>query len=143
MTTAEMLAEYNSLTGKNTSKFASRAKGEEQLLAARIAQQPTQPVEEPKMEKQEQKATDPTRSAATAATWTNKEIATSRAVRTNVSVGEYGIYRSVASAFKKLGLPMSKHIDFRAQLKKDGEATFEHEGESFVFNVVKQEELAV
>lgn len=35
MTTAEMLAEYNALTGKTVTKFASRARGEAQLENAR------------------------------------------------------------------------------------------------------------
>lgn len=37
MTTAEMVAEYNKLTGKETKKFATRATGERQLNDARIA----------------------------------------------------------------------------------------------------------
>lgn len=35
MTTAEMIAEYNALTGKNVKKFSSRAAGEKQLEKAR------------------------------------------------------------------------------------------------------------
>ena len=35
MTTAEMIAEYNALTGKSTKKFSSRAAGERQLASAR------------------------------------------------------------------------------------------------------------
>ena len=35
MTAAEMIAEYNALTGKSTKKFSSRAAGERQLAAAR------------------------------------------------------------------------------------------------------------
>lgn len=40
MTTAEMVAEYNTLTGKSIKKFSSRAAGEKQLAAARAANQP-------------------------------------------------------------------------------------------------------
>lgn len=35
MTTAEMIAEFNELTGKSTKKFSSRAAGEKQLTSAR------------------------------------------------------------------------------------------------------------
>lgn len=37
MTTAELVAEYNALTGKSIKKFSSRAAGEKQVLAAREA----------------------------------------------------------------------------------------------------------
>lgn len=37
LTTAEMVAEYNTLTGKSIKKFSSRAAGEKQLAAARAA----------------------------------------------------------------------------------------------------------
>lgn len=37
MTTQEMIAEYNKLTGKNIKKFSSRAAGEAQLAKARAA----------------------------------------------------------------------------------------------------------
>jgi hypothetical protein len=40
MTTEELLAEYNDLTGRKTTKFASRSKGEQQVLAARKAASP-------------------------------------------------------------------------------------------------------
>jgi len=55
MTTAEMLAEYNALTGKSVKKFSSRAAGEKQLAAARNAanqaalfgsSEPSEPVAE-------------------------------------------------------------------------------------------------
>jgi len=46
MTTAEMVAEYNALTGKSIKKFSSRAAGEKQLTAVRAAQpQPQQEVD--------------------------------------------------------------------------------------------------
>lgn len=45
LTTAEMVAEYNTLTGKSIKKFSSRAAGEKQLAAARAANQPQQQEE--------------------------------------------------------------------------------------------------
>lgn len=44
MTTAEMVAEYNALTGKSIKKFSSRAAGERQLTAARAAQPQQEPT---------------------------------------------------------------------------------------------------
>lgn len=42
LTTAEMVAEYNTLTGKSIKKFSSRAAGEKQLASVRAAHQPQQ-----------------------------------------------------------------------------------------------------
>ena len=50
MTTAEMVAEYNALTGKSIKKFSSRAAGEKQLASARAAHQPATPKKEEKVE---------------------------------------------------------------------------------------------
>lgn len=44
MTTSEMVAEYNTLTGKSIKKFSSRAAGERQLAAVRAAQPQQEPV---------------------------------------------------------------------------------------------------
>lgn len=44
MTTAEMVAEYNALTGKSIKKFSSRAAGEKQLAAVRAAQPQQEPA---------------------------------------------------------------------------------------------------
>lgn len=65
-----------------------------------------------------------TRAAAISASWKNKTIAQARAHRSQIAVvvperGEQ-LYRSVAQAFGRLGLPMNKHQTFRRELKLTG-----------------------
>lgn len=69
------------------------------------------------------------RSVAIAQSWSNPEVAAKRAMRTHVKVN--GVeYRSVREAFKALGLPDSKHIKFRMELKAAGKKSFD--GKVFV-----------
>lgn len=51
LTTAEMVAEYNTLTGKSIKKFSSRAAGESQLAKVRAAASTTAPNKETKVSK--------------------------------------------------------------------------------------------
>jgi hypothetical protein len=76
-------------------------------------------------------------SAAVAATWANKKVAKARATHNHVRVG--GVeYRSVAQAFEALGLPMTRHIAFRLELKAAGRATFNtDDGRHYRFTLVK------
>lgn len=64
------------------------------------------------------------RANAIAATWKDASIAAARAQRTCVRVfsegGIVGEYKSTAEAFRRLGLPLSKHIPFRMALKAAG-----------------------
>ena len=223
MTTAEMVAEYNALTGKSIKKFSSRAAGEQQLAKARelmkvaktVVQSPglrnpgdvfgsalnaaknsptnlnkeTQVVEESKKsfryevhgcpncgatddqtyagqegttaeernfchhcsteywrdtgEIYKAPANSETRSKAIAATWENDKIAAARSARDSVVVDGKGTFRSVAAAFKALGLPMSKHIKFRIDVKSNGSGTFKYGEDEYEFRVVKQEKLDV
>lgn len=210
MTTAEMVAEYNILTGKSIKKFSSRAAGEQQLTKARelfavaqqtatVAVQPAQQPEVNEVTEQTQEAAvvgefvncpqcgahldngvgyhmqevngktikheefeyaclacggefgpsihrvakSETRSAAVAATWENDQIAAARSARDNVAVNGKGTFRSVAAAFKALGLPMSKHIKFRIEVKSNGTGTFKYGEDEYEFRVVKQEKLDV
>ena len=84
-----------------------------------------------------------TRSAAIAKSWENDAIASARAARDNVVVEGYGTFRSVAAAFKKIGLPISRHIKFRIDLKANGTGTFKYGTDEYSFKVVKQEELGL
>jgi hypothetical protein len=75
-----------------------------------------------------------TQAKAVAESWKNAETAAKRKERHTATVN--GItYKSVAEAFKALGLPASKRIPFRAKLKASGDAglEFEHEGKKFHF----------
>ena len=204
MTTAEMVAEYNTLTGKSIKKFSSRAAGERQLAKARellavakqtatVAVQPAQQPEETQVTEESKKsfryevygcpncgatedqtyagqegtaaeernfchrcsteywrdtgeiykapANSEARSKAIAATWENDQIAAARSTRDNVVVDGKGTFRSVAAAFKALGLPMSKHIKFRIDVKANGSGTFKYGEGEYEFRVVKQEKL--
>ena len=208
MTTAEMVAEYNLLTGKSIKKFSSRAAGEQQLTKARellavakqtatVAVQPAQQPEETQVTEEAKKpcrydvdgcpscgatedsqtyageegttaeernfchhcgteywretgeiykapAKSDTRSKAIAATWENDQIAAARSARDNVAVDGRGTFRSVAAAFKALGLPMSKHIKFRIEVKSNGTGIFKYGTDEYEFRVVsKQERLDV
>jgi hypothetical protein len=73
------------------------------------------------------------RAMSIAKSWMDKAVAVARAERTSVRVSVPAIgsepaykaeFKSVAEAFRKLGLPMSKHIKFRMELKAAGKAAF-------------------
>lgn len=206
MTTAEMVAEYNLLTGKSIKKFSSRAAGEQQLTKARellaVAKQTATVANQTAKQPEETEVTEATnhtfdyavdgcpncgatedqtyagqegttaeernfchhcsteywrdtgeiykapaksdtRSKAIAATWENDQIAAARSARDNVVVDGKGTFRSVAAAFKSLGLPMSKHIKFRIEVKSNGSGTFKYGEDEHEFRVVKQEKLDI
>lgn len=85
-----------------------------------------------------------TRSKAIAATWNDDQIAAARSARDNVAVDGHGTFRSVAAAFKALGLPMSKHIKFRIEVKSNGTGIFKYGTDEYEFRIVnKQEQLDV
>lgn len=155
MTTSEMVAEYNKLTGKSIKKFSDRKTGERQLASARnmaetkkllqgVAAKPKTevPVKSKSAPKQKPapRVNIDGRSTAVAASWTNKAVAASRAVRTNVSVAGTA-YRSVKEAFEKLNLPLGQHIKFRMELKAEGVKTFEHDGKKYNFKTIEQQSL--
>lgn len=133
MSTAELVAEYNKLTGKSIKKFSSRQAGEQQVANARVSTDLKNGREhaveksskQPKQPKQP-KANKPASTAAEsiADSWKDKSVAAARSTKNKVKVGGE-VYRSVAAAFEALKLPMSKHIAFRAKLKQQGRATFE------------------
>lgn len=70
------------------------------------------------------KMPSPDRSAAISKSWASKATRAARSERTAVKVGGTQ-YRSVAEAFRQLGLPMEKHVKFRGELKAAGKATFD------------------
>lgn len=64
------------------------------------------------------------RAAGVTASWLKPDVKAARSARHAVEVA--GVqYRSVREAFKALGLPDSKHIKFRGDLKRQGEGVFE------------------
>lgn len=142
LTTAEMIAEYNALTGKSIKKFSSRAAGEKQLSAARDAH--PQPKKETKVTTKENTEVavgapkSEKRSHAISESWANKKVAAKRARRDNVMVEGVGTFRSVCEAFKKLNLPMNQHIKFRMHVKTDGSGNFETGGKTYHFQLVEK-----
>lgn len=95
--TAELLAFYNEHATTPIKKFADRATAE-----ARV-----------------RKIIEELPSTKIAASWNDSTVRAARSTRTSVSVGG-NTYRSVADAFRKLGLPMGKHVAFRVALKATG-----------------------
>jgi hypothetical protein len=149
MTTKEMVAEYNLLTGKSIKKFSTRGAGEKQLAAARKANAPAAreanaPAARPTVvapTKSSAKLPSSTRSASTAESWLDKSVVAARKERTAVRAKgiapngkaadeEFG---SVRKAFSALGLPDCKHGTFRLILKANGKAKFR----DLNFSVVK------
>lgn len=76
------------------------------------------------------------RAEAIANSWKDPEVKAARSERTGVNVEGYGSYRSVPAAFKELGLPMSRMITFRLEVKKNGHAIFRKDGVAYAFSVV-------
>lgn len=130
----ELVAAYNKLTGQNIKKFADRKTAEkrwaEALAAAVAAREEKAAAQGAKAPKAKKEATEPVdRSAAIAASWADPEVRAKRAERTHVKVN--GVeYPSVRQAFQALGLPDSKHIKFRMELKSAGKLAFE--GKTFI-----------
>jgi hypothetical protein len=73
-------------------------------------------------------ASSATRSDAIAASWKDPKVAAARAERTCVRVFNVktlvGDFTSTADAFRRLGLPLAKHIPFRMALKAAGSNKF-------------------
>lgn len=80
--------------------------------------------------------TEAERAASIAASWTDPKIAAMRKERSGCKV-KGQTFDSVRKAFVELGLPLSRHIRFRMQLKAStgGTAVFEHDGKSYTFTV--------
>lgn len=156
MSSKELVALYNEYAAKEVNKFADRktainrtydmlplavveqkhpvtvvrmGKKVEQVATPKVAAKVA-----PKTKPVKKEATD--RSAAIAKTWTDPKVAAKRAERTHVKASGT-VYRSVKEAFEQLGLPLSKHIKFRMQLKQVAELTFKHEGRQVTFKVVQ------
>lgn len=82
------------------------------------------------------KSPAPTKKPGLREAWGRPSVAAARKVRDHVKVR--GVeYRSTRAAFVALGLPLSKHIPFRAGLKAHGRAVFVYEGEKFRFDIVR------
>lgn len=145
--TSELIAWYNEHSDKPVTKFADRRTAERRVLkilhsihtTAEIDRLPqTKPVQQSKCKTVNDKngGEDMHRklSQAQVASWKIPEVRTARCERSAVDVdGE--TYRSVRAAFESLGLPISKHIAFRMELKEKGKLhAFGHEWEIVPLN---------
>lgn len=75
-----------------------------------------------------------------AKSWTDTTVKAARMTKHGVTVkagGKTTEHKSVAAAFKALGLPMPKHIAFRGKLKASGKEVFEHNGVMYGFRLVE------
>jgi len=151
-TVPEILKKYNELNpDKPVKRFADRKSAETRLRAAlkksvnaataTVAADP-KPAKGKKpaapaaaATKRPRKAREP--GAAPQRKSAGPDRSGERYVRHHVAVA--GVeYRSVLEAFKALGLPVEKHIKFRAALKTspEGKATFKHEDKNYNFRLV-------
>ena len=160
MKTSDMVAEYNRLTGKSITKFSSRAAGVKQLEFARAKAKLTAEAVEVKEIPQDGSccpacgaehdqteywangkvynapAKSVTRAEGVRKSWSDKAVHDRRSVKHRVQVNG-AEFKSVRAAFEHHGLPMTKHIKFRAQLKAAGSLAW---NEKFHFTVVQAAE---
>jgi hypothetical protein len=79
-------------------------------------------------------------SRGVAASWNDEKVRAARMQRNGVKVMWNGQqpqeFKSVGAAFRALKLPVQKHIKFRALVKAQGKAYFEHKGVTYAFECV-------
>lgn len=158
MSSKELVALFNEHSRKPVTKFADRKTAVKRVFDALLEEQQESnakpqaivvkviAAKSPKLSDLANMNTKPAkakveskdRSAAIAASWADPVIAAKRAERTHVKASGT-LYRSVREAFEQLGLPLSKHIKFRMELKSVQELTFKHEGRQVKFSVVAPE----
>lgn len=126
MTTEQILNKYRKISGRNPSKFSSRAAGELQLARAMERADKKKRLAEAKANKGKKMTEEVNkRSLGTKASWQVEMTNYKRRLRHHVIVEGHGEFRSVKAAFEELELPLKKHIKFRALLKAEGQAEFE------------------
>ncbi|BAM37074.1 hypothetical protein PPSN_gp78 [Pseudomonas phage SN] len=129
-----------------TSKKKEEEKAEEENLKPEEEITEEEALEEiRKMREEAKNAPEKTKeakdlSAAIANSWKDPEVARKRTERHGVAVtvkGKRGEFKSCNAAFIEFGLPSSKCIRFRMQLKAAGKMTFEHEGVKYNFEIIE------
>lgn len=129
LTTAELVAEYNKLTGKETVRFSSRSYGEEKLQRARDAQPKVIPAEKqhadaPPTDEIRSSRKSVTRSRSISESWNRQDVADKRSMRHSCKV-DGRLFGSVAEAFRELNLDLAKHIGVRMTMVANGRTEFE------------------
>ncbi|QIQ66855.1 hypothetical protein jett_76 [Pseudomonas phage jett] len=128
-----------------TSKKKAEEKAEENLKPEEEITEEEALEEIRKMREEAKNAPEKTKeakdlSAAIANSWKDPEVARKRTERHGVAVtvkGKRGEFKSCNAAFIEFGLPSSKCIRFRMQLKAAGKLTFEHEGVKYNFEIIE------
>ncbi|QEM42785.1 hypothetical protein HWC62_gp02 [Pseudomonas phage PA8P1] len=128
-----------------TSKKKAEEKAEENLKPEEEITEEEALEEIRKMREEAKNAPEKTKetkdlSAAISNSWKDPEVARKRAERHGVAVtvkGKRGEFKSCNAAFIEFGLPSSKCIRFRMQLKAAGKMTFEHEGVKYNFEIIE------
>ncbi|WEU67182.1 hypothetical protein phiLCL12_13 [Pseudomonas phage phiLCL12] len=128
-----------------TSKKKAEEKAEENLKPEEEITEEEALEEIRKMREEAKNAPEKTKeakdlSAAIANSWKDPEVARKRTERHGVAVtvkGKRGEFKSCNAAFIEFGLPSSKCIRFRMQLKAAGKMTFEHEGVKYNFEIIE------
>ncbi|QIQ64255.1 hypothetical protein Epa11_00054 [Pseudomonas phage Epa11] len=128
-----------------TSKKKAEEKAEENLKPEEEITEEEALEEIRKMREEAKNAPEKTKetkdlSAAIANSWKDPEVARKRTERHGVAVtvkGKRGEFKSCNAAFIEFGLPSSKCIRFRMQLKASGKLTFEHEGVKYNFEIIE------
>ena len=135
-----MVKEYNELTGKTIKRFASIAIGQQRLEQARFrkANPDMKPPKKEKAKKVAKPANNVKMSDAVRNSWDDEDVAHRRGQRHEVTV-EGKTYGSASKAFKGLGIQPKGLIAFRLKLKKEGKATYEHNGKAYHFTAKLRE----
>jgi hypothetical protein len=118
LSTADLLGEYNMLTGQNVKRFSSRAEGERRLL--KIMQELGAKGAEKELAMLPEEENPHKRDAINEKikiSWDNPKVREKRLNRQHIKV-DGTTYKSVKEAFIKLGMPIGSHIRFRMKLKK-------------------------
>ncbi len=132
--TAELVAFYNANSGKPAiKKFADRKTAEIRVTDLVATMKPVA---------KKVSAASPVaanRSEAISKTWADPKVKEARSTRTHVKAAGK-VFRSVKEAFEELGLPLSKHIKFRMELKQHAQLTFTNpaDGKKITFSVAQE-----
>lgn len=154
MTGSELVKAYNAITGSEVKRFSNTVVGRKRVKDALEAQgKGDKKTQDDGNEAQDDTAKKPTakkakqpvdpdassarRAAAQSKSWTDPEVREKRRQRNGVRVRKED-YRSVKQAFEMLGLPLAKHIKFRAELKAspEGKLAITHEGTKYTFTLL-------
>jgi hypothetical protein len=125
-----LVGEYNKLTGKNITRFASVAIGKQRLEKARFDKEHPKPTKKQQRENRSDRVRDQ---------WDDSGVAGKRTQRHDVVVNG-STYGSVTKAMRANGVAKAKNLPaFRLKLKEKGSAIYNHEGKEIHFTAILRE----